>query len=181
MKHKQSLLFLGVSVLTLRCISLLHDVIIGNFTRNTELEERLHHLPRSNNKAVQQLPGQTYGTLDRPFASIVSEFKLHLMQIVKEDPDVYSKEDIQFIAKVTRIAIDMFHGQWRKSGKMALNHEVGSASCMLHYKAPIEYVAIAMIHSAYFAYWKEGIVGESEHPFFNVSLFFNVFVIVKLS
>lgn len=110
----------------------------------------------------------SYGTTEQPFAQTMAEFKSHLLRHVQaqEEDKRYTVQEVQLIAKASRMALDMFSA-WRLSGRTGLNHAIGTASCMLHLNAPSDYVLVALMHNIYFTYWAEHSVGVSEHPFFH--------------
>jgi len=109
----------------------------------------------------------SYGTTDQPFAQTMAEFKFHLLKHAKaqEENKRYTIQEVELIAKASRMALDMFSA-WRLSGRTGLNHAIGTASCMLHLNSPSEYVILALMHNVYFTFWAEHAVGVSEHPFF---------------
>mmetsp|Transcript_23608 Transcript_23608/g.54980 ORF Transcript_23608/g.54980 Transcript_23608/m.54980 type:complete len:453 (-) Transcript_23608:186-1544(-) len=115
-----------------------------------------------------------YGTPEAPFAETALEFKYHLKEVVKaqggfaSEPELgkYTKWDVEDMMRATRVANDVQEGFWRKSGKTALNHGIGTGSCMLMTKAPAAYVNVAILHGTYFAYWRAYKLGKSTFPGF---------------
>mmetsp|Transcript_48417 Transcript_48417/g.115121 ORF Transcript_48417/g.115121 Transcript_48417/m.115121 type:complete len:474 (+) Transcript_48417:310-1731(+) len=113
-----------------------------------------------------------YGTPNAPLAETALEFKYMLKEIVLEQGGFateqtlgkYTEADVEEMMRGLRASHDVNEGFWRRSGKTSLNHGIGTGACMLLSRAPAAYVNTAILHGAYFSYWKSYKRGESTHP-----------------
>jgi Domain of unknown function (DUF6817) len=62
----------------------------------------------------------------------------------------YSDKERERISEVYAVAIRLFAGIYLPSGKMFLDHLVGTASILASLHAPVEIVAAGLLHAAYF-------------------------------
>jgi Domain of unknown function (DUF6817) len=61
----------------------------------------------------------------------------------------YSEEDLTAVHRGYLLAMQIFAGQYRPSGKPFICHLVGTASILSDQKAPIEIVTAGLLHAAY--------------------------------
>lgn len=61
----------------------------------------------------------------------------------------YSVADIDVLMHVYDLAVPMFSGQYRASGKPFINHLVGTASVLVSRRAPTTLLIAALLHAAY--------------------------------
>jgi (p)ppGpp synthase/HD superfamily hydrolase len=61
----------------------------------------------------------------------------------------YGPEDIATVYRGYGLAMTLFSGQFRGSGRPFLSHLVGTASVLVEVRAPIEVVTTGLLHSAY--------------------------------
>ena len=61
----------------------------------------------------------------------------------------YSKQDIQRVAQAYEFAMRLFTGLFLPSGKMFIDHLVGTASILASLHVPVELVIAGLIHAAY--------------------------------
>ena len=61
----------------------------------------------------------------------------------------YSEDDLLCISKGYELAIKLFSGQYRASGKSFLAHLVGTASILVAQGSPVNVVVAGILHSAY--------------------------------
>jgi (p)ppGpp synthase/HD superfamily hydrolase len=62
----------------------------------------------------------------------------------------YSDQDISLVRDVYELAVPLFTCLFLPSGKLFIDHLVGTASVLAALRAPIEVVAAGLIHAAYF-------------------------------
>ena len=61
----------------------------------------------------------------------------------------YGAEDIQFVDDAYQVAVSLFAGAFRPSGKPFLSHLVGTASILAWLRAPRNAIVTGLLHSAY--------------------------------
>jgi (p)ppGpp synthase/HD superfamily hydrolase len=62
----------------------------------------------------------------------------------------YSNEEIACVRDAYELAMRLFAGLFLPSGKLFIDHVVGTASILASLRAPVEVVAAGLIHAAYF-------------------------------
>mmetsp|Transcript_11353 Transcript_11353/g.26182 ORF Transcript_11353/g.26182 Transcript_11353/m.26182 type:complete len:455 (+) Transcript_11353:88-1452(+) len=135
-------------------------------------QRRLQQLQQPEREQPKQQEQVAYGTPDAPFAETALEFKYMVKEIVKAQggfaskPQLgrYTEADVGDMMRAVRASHDINEGFWRRSGKTSLNHGIGTGSCMLMSGAPAAYVSVAILHGAYFSYWKAYELAKPTHP-----------------
>lgn len=61
----------------------------------------------------------------------------------------YDSDELTLVGKTYRVAFTLFSGRFRASGKSFIAHLIGTASVLVHLKAPTPVIAAGLIHAAY--------------------------------
>jgi len=75
-----------------------------------------------------------------------AQTNIQLFNQIRQD---YSAEDLSVVHKAYQLAMQLFTGRFRPSGKTLLDHLVGTASILASLHAPAPLVAAGLLHAAY--------------------------------